>query len=65
MTARTKTIRCEQCQLARIQGVLCHETGCPLAWKQRTECRECDRVYVPREHWMDCCSRSCYKAYHA
>lgn len=66
MICRTTTgrLRCDQCQLARIQGVVCHETGCPDAWKHRRECRNCPRQYTPRDNWMDCCSRSCYRAYH-
>lgn len=60
----TKTKRCNQCQQLRINGVVCHETGCPNAWKVRRECKWCPRVYVPRERWMDCCSLSCYRAYH-
>lgn len=44
---RTQThIRCSQCQAATINGVPCHETGCP---NRRGKCRECDfpiRAYL-------------------
>jgi hypothetical protein len=44
-----KRITCDQCQLARIQGVICHETGCPNMrakwdgerWVKYRECFEC------------------------
>lgn len=44
-------MQCDQCQLARIQGLVCHETGCPNsgktwdadreAWIKYVECFEC------------------------
>ena len=44
-------VTCDQCQLARINGLVCHETGCPNAgktwesergeWVKYVECREC------------------------
>lgn len=33
-------MRCDQCQLARIQGLVCHETGCPNSGKTWDEDRE-------------------------
>jgi hypothetical protein len=45
------TIQCDSCQAAMINGVFCHETGCPNAkktwipeesqWARFFECREC------------------------
>ena len=44
-------ITCDQCSAARINGVFCHEGGCPNArktwdaergqWIRYVECREC------------------------
>jgi hypothetical protein len=42
-------INCDQCEAAMIQGVFCHETGCPNSrktwedgeWILYLECREC------------------------
>lgn len=44
-------MRCDQCEMLSIQGVPCHETGCPnarktwnaerQAWVQFVECPEC------------------------
>jgi hypothetical protein len=42
-------MRCDQCEALMINGVFCHETGCPNrkaryidgAWVKFYECREC------------------------
>lgn len=42
-------VNCDQCQALMIQGVFCHETGCPNThkrfidgeWLNIRECREC------------------------
>lgn len=44
-------MRCDQCQMLSINGVPCHETGCPNSrstwiesrgeWVKFVECREC------------------------
>lgn len=42
-------IRCSQCEAAVINGVPCHETGCP---SRPHECRECGNLTTN----TDCCS---------
>ena len=65
MIAKARTERsnmphpCPQCETVYINGVLCHEQGCPEAWKDYTRtCRECGCDFKPmdRFHWvcMDC-----------
>lgn len=41
---------CNSCSPARINGVLCHEGGCPDAWKDKPkECSQCGcTFYHPR-----------------
>ena len=49
--AKALRIRCDQCEIARINGVLCHETGCPNMnarydadsgeWIKQRECFYC------------------------
>lgn len=42
-------MRCDQCEMLSINGVACHETGCPNSrkvwrngeWVAVRECREC------------------------
>jgi hypothetical protein len=41
---------CDGCNPARINGVFCHETGCPYAWKDKTaSCWECGFDFYPDE----------------
>lgn len=55
---------CLDCQAAMINGLFCHETGCPSAWKTTTRaCRECGTTFVPKRFSQQCCSRSCGNAF--
>lgn len=38
---------CDQCAAATIQGVPCHETGCPNAWKTPRQCTCCGETFTP------------------
>jgi len=47
---------CTSCQLLRINGVICHETGCPEAWKDYViDCKECGQPFKPKERWETLC----------
>ena len=50
---------CEQCEIAVINGVCCHELGCPLAWQDEIrECKECGQEFEPEhknQRWCDDC----------
>lgn len=58
-------IKCDQCEAAMINGVFCHETGCPNAkktydaengrWVKYVECRECG------EEFASCDTHECYQ----
>ena len=49
--SKTLRIRCNQCKIARIYGVICHETGCPNTnarydadsgeWIKQRKCFDC------------------------
>lgn len=40
---------CDQCQALMINGVYCHETGCPNAHSLACrKCDECEIVYFPK-----------------
>ena len=57
---KSSWIRCDSCQAAVINGMFCHETGCPGAWKdQDVKCRECDEEFTPEERWQTIC-RDCH-----
>ena len=50
-------MQCSQCQVLIINGVRCHETGCPLAWKDYTrECFECGCYFKPEERFQRICN---------
>lgn len=39
---------CDSCQAMRINGVLCHEQGCPDAWRGKpAPCFECGCDFIP------------------
>lgn len=58
-------VGCDQCELLRINGVVCHETGCPNAWRdEERECEWCGTKFKPEEKHQDCCSEECTEAYH-
>ena len=46
-------VRCSQCEAAAINGVPCHETGCPHALK---ECHGCNTLIPARgpKYCADC-----------
>lgn len=58
-------ICCDSCQPVAVNGLLCHETGCPEAWKDaKAVCDECGQEYDPEERDSRFCSRQCKAAYH-
>lgn len=50
---------CNDCSPTRINGVICHEAGCPSAWKDAPrECSECSRnYYSPHRRPFNLCHR--------
>lgn len=59
---KTTTYRpvCQSCQPARINGVLCHEHGCPDAGRDEVrECRFCGCEFKPENRFQKCCSEEC------
>lgn len=58
-------ISCDSCQLIRINGLVCHETGCPNAWKDTSrECKECGTEFQPQASHEKFCSHSCESGYY-
>jgi hypothetical protein len=55
--------RCSACQLLRINGVVCHETGCPEAWRDyQRECEWCGSLFTPEYRGESFCSEDCNRA---
>jgi hypothetical protein len=47
---------CDGCSPARINGVLCHEQGCPEAWRDYAiACRECGCEFLREERYQRTC----------
>jgi hypothetical protein len=56
---------CSSCEVLYINGVKCHETGCPEEWKDYLRsCKWCGEDFKPEEKEQDCCCHSCTVAYH-
>ena len=59
-------LTCDQCDLLRINGTVCHETGCPNArcawnadtheWTRVYRCAECDSAYDDAADAAACCA---------
>jgi len=49
-------MKCDHCAAAMINGVFCHETGCPVAWEHQTRtCRLCGDHFQPDHDRADTC----------
>ena len=55
---------CDQCEVLYINGVKCHEIGCPDAWRDyERSCKWCDADFMPQEQHQLTCSPSCAMAF--
>ncbi len=51
------TGQCDHCQLLRINGTVCHEIGCPVAWRDYwRECKWCGAEFKPEEKHQQRCN---------
>lgn len=63
-TQTTARISCDQCTAAMINGVFCHETGCPNSrkvfwmdeWITPVKCGECGAVFMDEDGAAMCCT---------
>lgn len=54
--------RCESCEVVCINGVRCHEYGCPAAWRDELrECLWCGQAFSPDNREQRYCSADCYE----
>lgn len=65
-TGKPETITtCSSCQLVRINGLVCHETGCPEAYKdERRMCKNCGSTFTPTVRQQRMCDDDCYTSYY-
>jgi hypothetical protein len=48
-------MKCDQCDSATINGVFCHEFGCPNKNPPAFECRECGSMFDNQQECYECC----------
>ena len=56
-------LRCNSCEALMINGVFCHETGCPESWRGVRECPWCGREFTPESREQMFCDDTCAEAY--
>lgn len=50
-------MNCDHCEAVMINGVFCHETGCPVAWCDEVRaCRLCGDRFKPDHDRADACA---------
>ena len=59
-----QAIGCDGCSPSMVNGVLCHERGCPDKWRDyAVQCKWCNTKFYPpwdgQEFCCDCCTE-CY-----
>ena len=55
---------CQSCSALMINGVLCHEFGCPDSWIGKSiECENCGCFFIPEEKNQKFCGHVCYVNY--
>ena len=56
---------CASCEAMTINGLYCHEQGCPDAWRdEKRECRWCGDEFVPEDAQQAHCSDECERDYY-
>jgi len=59
-----RRVHCDSCEVLVINGVICHERGCPDAWRDEIrECCECGCDFHPTERHQRFCDAECRAAY--
>lgn len=57
-------MKCNSCQMTTVNGIPCHEQGCPDAWMDEVrDCKWCGTEFRPHTPHQHCCSNSCECAY--
>ena len=55
---------CKSCEVLYINGIKCHETGCPDAWMDYTKkCKWCGSEFKPEDRYQSFCSEDCAECY--
>ena len=55
---------CVACDCLYINGLKCHENGCPEAWRDlKRKCLWCGSVFLPETKDQAFCTEDCWEAY--
>lgn len=55
---------CDGCSPDMINGILCHESGCPDAWRDYDrDCKWCGQTFQPENRNQQFCDNECATAY--
>ena len=56
---------CNSCEVLNINGLNCHETGCPEAWKdhKEQECQWCGFMFKKDTEYQKFCCEQCAQDY--
>lgn len=50
-------MKCNQCESAYINGIYCHELGCPEAWRDHyKDCWQCGCEFRPENRFQTVCN---------
>ncbi len=64
MKTKYRTVTCDSCEALVINNIICHEIGCPEAWRDKTrECKWCGSKFKPEYEWQQFCDDNCAEAY--
>jgi len=57
-------MRCNSCEILYVNGIRCHETGCPDAWEDEIRtCKWCGNTFKPTQPTQEFCDNSCWCCY--
>jgi hypothetical protein len=63
---RHRTVTCSSCEVLVINNVICHEIGCPDAWKDEVrKCKWCGQRFKPEDRNQVFCNSDCAEAYNS
>jgi len=55
---------CDGCSPSMVNGRICHEQGCPDAWRdQERKCKWCGSKFHPVDREQLCCGEECVQSY--
>ena len=58
-------MECNSCEVLYINGIKCHEHGCPDAWRdEERECNWCGQSFEPEFREQEFCTPECRVDYY-